>query len=38
MPPFNSNRTIWHGVSRKVLKLKDDTTPKPSQTRCGQWW
>jgi hypothetical protein len=30
MPPFNSNRTIWHGVNRKVLKRKDDTLPTKS--------
>jgi hypothetical protein len=33
MPPFDTNRTIWHGVNRKVLKLKDDTAPKSKSNK-----
>lgn len=27
MPPFNTKRTIWHGVSRRVIKREDTTQP-----------
>jgi hypothetical protein len=31
MPPFNSNRTIWHGVSRRVIKREVAHTPVPKR-------
>jgi hypothetical protein len=31
MPPFNSNRTIWHGVQRRVIKRADPALPLTSK-------
>lgn len=31
MPPFNSNRTIWHGVNRQVIVREVPNTPVPKR-------